>query len=64
MDTFEKNLNKAISSNLTDLFKNAMSNFIATVAEKNDLDVENLLEIWNDKNGEAFQLTKAKAKPN
>ena len=63
MDSFEKNLNKAITSNLTDLFKQAMSSYTSSIAEKNDLEVDDLLEIWNDSNGEAFKLTKSKAKP-
>jgi len=66
MEAFESNLNKAINSNLTEMFKTGMLAFASAISEKHAIEIDELLELWNDTTSESFQITskpvKAKAK--
>ena len=62
MDTFEAHCEKAIKENLMEMMKTAMLNFSKAVAEKNGLELDEVLAIWNDANDEMFHIVKAPTK--
>lgn len=63
MESFESNCEKAFKSVVTECFKTGMLNFAKAVAEKHELELDELLEIWNDSNEDTFKLSSTTSKP-
>lgn len=62
MESFESNCEKAFKSVITECFKTGMLNFAKAVSEKHGVELDELLELWNESNEDTFKLTKTTVK--
>lgn len=62
MESFESNCEKAFKSVITECFKTGMLNFAKAVSEKHGVELDELLELWNETNEDTFKLSKTTTK--